>query len=669
MLQKLYSKKSQNNGLTIFLLLSFLLVFFSSFSQNDTGKYSDIDELKRQIRQSTYYDSLAVFEKGKKAIQLAKERNSLSDEATIYQYYGNFSYFSGNYDNAKKYYTKSLELARKAKDKKVESKTLIRMTYLKVDEDVIQGEKMFRSLLVDAEKQGLVESQIEILNGIGIIYESRQIYDEAMNNYLKALRIADKYNLKYYQAILHNNIGLIKSESGDSKEAKKDFEKGLTLVKSLGELRLEFNLINNLGLVNRELQDFEASVEYYKKTVRLSKAIGFPVGRAIAYVNLASSYHELKEYKLALSAIDSALTQFTKLRENDYVGKTYLLKAQVHLSQNQLDLAQKCINRTFEIHKKSPSALNYAQAFELLSQLEKKKGNYDLAIQHLEKYHALKDSIDEETNNVNLSRMQMIYSKEKVEEELQKTKSKNIILKKENELKRTRIRLIIVLTIASVCVLVIIFYLRYVQMTKKQQVEFSQNLIQKIDDERSRISKDLHDDIGQSLSAIKSRINMFNTKRLDNIDGIDHEIGNVINHTRNISHTLHPSFLEKIGLIRSLSSLLEKIQESTGIVCSLDLDKRIEELDIDTKTQLYRITQECINNTIKHAQATALKISIQQEESNINFTYRDNGKGIDLIKNKQEGIGMMTIRERVRQLKGKVTFENVSKGMQVIIRF
>lgn len=656
-------------GTFILLVLTSVLVFSAAFGQNDVGKYADIDQLKREIRQSTYYDSVVVFEKGKRAIALAQERKSISDEALIYQYYGNFSYFSGNYDNAHKFYQKALELARKAQDKKVEYKTLIRMNFLTVDEDVIQGEKMFRSLLAQAEKQKLTECEIEILNGIGIIYESRQIYDEAMKYYLRGLRIADKYALNYYQAMLHNNIGLIKIETGDAQGAKKDFEKGLELSKPLGELRLEFNLINNLGLVSRQLQNFEASVEYYKKTVKLSKSIGFPVGRATAYVNLAGSYLELADYSKALSAVDSALFQFAKLRQSENLGKTYLLKTQIHLAQNQLELAQKAIDKTIELHQKSPSALNYAKAFELLAALEKQKGNYQLALDHLTRYHELQDSIDRETDNINLSRMQMIYNKEKVEDELQKTKSKNLILEKDNELRRTRIRLIFVLTTTAVFVLIIVFYLRYVQLTKKQQIEFSQNLIVKIDEERSRISKDLHDDIGQSLSAIKSKINMYNTNRLETILGIDQEIGEVINHTRNISHTLHPSFLEKIGLIRSLSSLLEKTQESTGIICSFDLDKKIEDVDIDTKTQLYRISQECINNTIKHAHATALKISIHAEDANYTFVYRDNGKGIDSNKNKQEGIGMMTIRERVRQLKGKVLFENVSKGMQITIRF
>ena len=100
------------------LLLIILLVFSSSlFSQKELRK--ELDDLKKVIRQSSYYDSSQVFANGQKAISIAQKLNDLTEEATIYQYYGNFYFFSYNLPKAKSNYAKSIEIAQKANDNKL----------------------------------------------------------------------------------------------------------------------------------------------------------------------------------------------------------------------------------------------------------------------------------------------------------------------------------------------------------------------------------------------------------------------------------------------------------------------------------------------------------------------------------------------------------------------
>jgi two-component system NarL family sensor kinase len=212
-------------------------------------------------------------------------------------------------------------------------------------------------------------------------------------------------------------------------------------------------------------------------------------------------------------------------------------------------------------------------------------------------------------------------------------------------------------------------YFRYLNNLRKQQALFSQRLIRNVDEERSRISKDLHDDIGQLLSVVKSKVNMFQTGRLDTMDGLESEIGEIIEHTRVISHELHPSSLEKIGLERALVSMLEKTQIATGIFCNLSVPEEVKTWPIHVQTQLYRIFQECINNTIKHSEAKALKVSISPDGDHWLAKYQDNGKGIAEADWKN-GLGWLTIRERVRQLPGKMEVSSQPKeGMKLRIKF
>jgi signal transduction histidine kinase len=114
---------------------------------------------------------------------------------------------------------------------------------------------------------------------------------------------------------------------------------------------------------------------------------------------------------------------------------------------------------------------------------------------------------------------------------------------------------------------------------------------------------------------------------------------------------------------------MEKVQESTGIVCSLELFKEIESLPIDTKTQIYRIIQECVNNTIKHAQASALKILVYKQDENFMLEYKDNGIGMRDVPNADSGIGILTIKERGNKLNGKVSFISNANGFRLILKF
>jgi signal transduction histidine kinase len=165
---------------------------------------------------------------------------------------------------------------------------------------------------------------------------------------------------------------------------------------------------------------------------------------------------------------------------------------------------------------------------------------------------------------------------------------------------------------------------------------------------------------------------MFTSGKINDISGMDNDVGDVIDQTRSISHALHPSFIQKLGLERSLVSLTENTQSKTGLICSLDLDEaeNLELLNPDAQTQVYRIIQECINNTLKHAEATALKISITQHANEFVVKYQDNGIGISDVNKSIDGIGLQIIQERAMNIKGKVQINTgKGKGYTLVLTF
>lgn len=652
-------------SLKFFLTLLIFAICSISFGQKQL--LTELDSLKKTIRQSTYYDSTTVFKNGQRAIQIAKKLKKPSEEATIYQYYGNFYFFSTNIKKSKYYYEKSIEKATTVDDKKLINSTKIRLTFILLESDLIAAERSFQELLKEALENTFIENSVEIYNGLGNLYDVRQMKDEAMNYYLKGLKIADKENQSYLSAMMLNNIGLLKFNNGQTQEAEKDFKEALEKIEGLNEDRLGLNLNNNLGLVNKELKDYKQSIKYYQNTVVNAQKLGFPLGRGVAFLNLSDSYFNNKEYSKAQTYLDSAAQILKTFEQWDYFGMTYLIQAAIYNDLNKLELAKIQIDSLFNLHNKYPNTTNVMNGHDVLSSIYEKQGNYKLAFFHADRYHKMNDSISEIANKDNLAQLQVIYGKEKVESELENEKNKNSLLSKDNELKQTRIRGIIFVAISILIIGFGLFYIRHVRITRKNQQMFTQKLIENIDHERSRISRDLHDDIGQSLSVIKSKINLFNTGKIDGLDGMEKEVGEVIDHTRSISHFLHPSFVAKLGLERSMVSLLEKTESNTGIITSISIKNEVESLDLNTKTQLYRIVQECISNTIKHSKATALKVSLKNIDGEFILTYRDNGIGFKSDKSNSEGIGMLTIRERALNVGGKISLPTSDKGFVLIL--
>jgi signal transduction histidine kinase len=113
---------------------------------------------------------------------------------------------------------------------------------------------------------------------------------------------------------------------------------------------------------------------------------------------------------------------------------------------------------------------------------------------------------------------------------------------------------------------------------------------------------------------------------------------------------------------------MENIQSSTKIECSFDITDKVEELSLQSKTHIYRILQECTNNTIKHAKASALKISITEKNSEFILIYQDNGIGMS--SKQKDGLGLLSIKERAKIINGSVNFEDkTNKSFKLTLKF
>ncbi|MFN5418261.1 MAG: histidine kinase [Flavobacteriia bacterium] len=652
------------------LSILFFLLLHSYFGQNLKSDLKQLELLKKTIRQATYYDSISVFSNGKKAIKIAQKLKLYADEGKIYQYYGNFYYFSSNDKKAKEYYLKTIAFAEKHNLTKLINGTKIRLAFIKGVTDNAAAEIDFQFLLNEALKNKMFENAIEACNGIGILYEDRKINDIALEYYLKGLKLAEKHDFHYLQGMMLNNIGLIKLENNQNNEALKDFEKALQFANQTKEYRLVFNLQNNLGIINKKLNKHKISIEYYKKNYIYAKKLGFPVTQAVTLMNLADSYLQAQMYEESSKNIQLCISLLKGTDNYDYIQTAYLLKSRISLHYKNFSEAKNYIDSATFYNKFYPDPNLLAEIYNQNAALLEKQNKYKEALTYYKKYREIQDSLSRISSDDKFAQLQILYGKEKDLKELAKQKAKNTLLKKDNLIKQTNLRLTIFIGVFIIVLIVGLLILRYSYISRKQQKLFSRKLIENLDQERSRISKDLHDDLGQMLSIIKSKVHMYTSRKADVLESVENDLSDAINVTRNISHSLHPYFVSKIGLMKSIATILDKTQESTNLICSYEIDETVESFSLDEKTQIYHIVQECVNNTIKHANAKSLKVIITKNLNNINFQYRDNGNGFFDDSNAVSGIGLMTIKERAKILDANsvITFQNKS-GFYLNIKF
>ena len=182
------------------------------------------------------------------------------------------------------------------------------------------------------------------------------------------------------------------------------------------------------------------------------------------------------------------------------------------------------------------------------------------------------------------------------------------------------------------------------------------------EDERTRIARRIHDDLGQALTALKIDLSWLNKKLASDQDPVREKLQSMvtlINETvatvHNVSEDLRPGILDDFGLSAAIEWQAEEFQKRTGIECRISLASDESNLNKEKSTNLFRIVQESLTNVIRHADATKVEINLTEKDGMLLLEIVDNGKGIskDAITN-PKSFGLIGIKERVHSLGGEV---------------
>jgi signal transduction histidine kinase len=230
---------------------------------------------------------------------------------------------------------------------------------------------------------------------------------------------------------------------------------------------------------------------------------------------------------------------------------------------------------------------------------------------------------------------------------------------------------LLIIGTASILMILIFFFLLFIQFSKKRfehmkevftlQEGFQRTLLQtQLEIQEStftQISEEIHDNIGQMLSLVRINLNRLSTdSSQERIDETDELLGKAIVDLRNLSHTLNTNFMAQSGLNSSLAKLVETIRRSGSLQVHFNSSNNTLKLSREKSIILFRMIQESLNNVLKHAGATEMSLTVDEESNFILITIADNGKGFDpgILQKPSEGLGLNNIFTRAKMIGGEV---------------
>jgi signal transduction histidine kinase len=474
------------------------------------------------------------------------------------------------------------------------------------------------------------------------------------------------------------NNGLSKPES-----ALMYYKKALELQKSLGDETNMAYTYNNIGNVYYYLKRYDLSLESHLKGAEIKEKLDNRRGLSSSYDNIGNIYYDLKDYDLAFEYYQKALALRKEFADKKGISTSYLNIGNLFFRQKKYAESISYHTKAFDDASAIDNKEIMVEASNSLAANYEALGDFALAMNYYKQSTRLKDSMINSTFTQQIADMQTKYDVEKKDLELVKNKAELEAKEKQAFIKNIIIGSIILLAILLAIVAVLFFRKKQVEQQAKLDAEIAAQkeirtkaILEAEEKERRRIAQDLHDGVGQLLSAAKLNLSNLDSKLPDKTTDQETAMHNALSflddsakEVRTVSHNMMPNTLIKLGLATAIREFIGKLGSTPSLKIDLEIVGLDTRLDNQVETVLYRVIQEIVNNILKHSKASQISMQLIRHDTEMNVMIEDNGVGFDTTNiDSFEGLGLKGIKTRVELLEGSVHFDSaVGRGTTVII--
>jgi signal transduction histidine kinase len=509
---------------------------------------------------------------------------------------------------------------------------------------------------------------IKSLSAQGRLYSDKGENPKALRLFQQALNLAEKSKDLLYIAYTKKDIGVLYISWKKFDGALKYYDEALEQGLALNDGKLVADCYNNKATVYEQLNQYTKALEYYTKALKYYLQTGQKRGIAKCYSNIAIVLKAQKKFSQAISYNQKSLKIIQSIGDKWMEAATLNNIGSVYYSMGNFKNTLLFCERSLKIARSIQAKEIEVACYETLADAASALKQYKLAYYYEAEFHKISQEFLNADQTKQFSELEIKYKTEKKEQQIALLQKQSIIQKLSIGRHRTTIGITIGITLGIIIISVLLFNrgkLQQLALYRQQELQqrelITQAIISAEENERKRIGSDLHDGVGQLLSAAK-----MNFAGLIDRNGIPKEkdkflaektlalLDESCKEVRSISHQMMPNALLKSGIAADIRDFIEKLDAET-----LKIDLKItgfkDNLEGNEEIILYRVIQESINNVIKHSGASHLSITLEKTINSISVIIADNGKGFDTTIG-SEGIGLKNIRTRVEYLKGNVNF-------------
>ncbi len=610
----------------------------------DTSKIHLIGDLARLLLMNS--DTVEAIQLLKEGLILCKKQNYDYGYGHIYNQWGFYRQGISQFDQAEKYYQLSYEYYRKSKK--------------------------------DTAPLGAATA----LGNLGLIAQYKGDIERAIKLYLQSLDIWQASGLSERYTTIGNiyaNVAGLYSKEGQYEKAiyydKKGIETRHRFLKRDSDLGSAYLFLADDFTKNKQL---DSAKKYLTTAQALVDEFNVPVLYLRYYGVTSKIAFEEKDYQKSLEQGKQMLKYAQELKRALPEMNADLLIAKSYLKLNQ---PEKAISHLMELiamsYKVNGSELRKNAFPELAGAYHLLHKDTD-AYRWLMQYTALKDSLNDNENKLKINDIDTKYQTAQKEKQI-------LLLEKEKQTQNVLIYSLIA-GITAVTLIGFLFFRNIhirkqiadkevQQLRQERQLIATNSILKGQEEERTRVARDLHDGLGGLLSGIKLTLNNVKGNVILPESGAlafsraMTQLDAAIVEMRRVAHSMMPEALVRFGLPEALQDFCEGISESGQLKVNLQTFGLENRLDSSVEVVLYRIVQELLNNVIKHAHATEAYVQITRDESHLNLTVEDNGKGFDTnLLSINKGAGMSNVETRVAYLNGKLDIQSKpQEGTSVLI--
>lgn len=536
-------------------------------------------------------------------------------EADFIKKLGAVQYYTGNTDSALYYFKISLQISEEIGDsvemiKLYNNLGAIAIRVRKLDEAIVY----FYKCLAFDEKSGDKTAIATSCNNIGTVFLDKKDFGSA-RKYLeraKQLRMENKDTIGYVKASL--NLGIILKEEGKNREVVQLLSKLLPLIQE-NDFPNEFSqILNNLGIANKFLGNYDRALAHFERALALREKYGILKDMPAVLSNIGDIYALQGKYENALSYLRKAAQQAKEAK-------------QIDIERNAVNIILKCY---LETHQSA------------------------LALPYLDRLNELNEAFYNNQATSQIAEVQTKYETEKKDREnlylVQENNIKQLELLNNNAQIKTQNYTIAALAFAILIIVFIVLWRVNVNHLKKKQKEFLD--AQKMQQEKERISRDLHDNVGGQLSyvlfSLDGLVDLEAPKRKEIAASIHQSVKQVIANLRETIWAISDAEITAQDFSDKLKVYARNMFRHTAT--SLHIEEHLESpyaLNALSGLNLFRICQEIINNAFKHAQAKEIYISLTLTDV-LSIEIKDNGVGFDTSV-AGAGYGLSNIEKRANE--------------------